>query len=131
MARNGWSRRFADPILLPNGGTLRTLRDAANYITKLPKREHDSPEWRTAIKVLMLVAASGGAACRILRAHLARPDHRNARHLSRLDVIDGRACAALCVSGERGTERETQSARHVHSAANRRIGRECGRSAVS
>lgn len=58
--RNGWSRTLADPILLPDGGTLRTLRDAANYITKLPKREHDSPAWRTAIKSLMLVAEHDG-----------------------------------------------------------------------
>jgi len=49
-------RRF----LLPDGGELRTLRDAANYITKLPKREHDAPPWRTAIEALMLVAEHDG-----------------------------------------------------------------------
>jgi hypothetical protein len=33
--------------------------DAADYITSLPKRESDLPEWQTAIEVLMLVARSG------------------------------------------------------------------------
>jgi hypothetical protein len=42
----GWSRTFDDPIPLPDGGELRTLRDAATYITKLPKREHDTFAWR-------------------------------------------------------------------------------------
>jgi hypothetical protein len=30
------------------------LRDAADYITSLPKKESDLPEWQTAIEVLML-----------------------------------------------------------------------------
>jgi len=56
----GWHRTFHDPIPLPSGGELITLRDAANFITKLPKREHDAPAWRTAITALMLVAEHGG-----------------------------------------------------------------------
>lgn len=51
---------FDDPIPLPGGGELITLRDAADYITELPKREHDAPEWRAAIEALMLVAEHGG-----------------------------------------------------------------------
>jgi hypothetical protein len=43
MPNKGWHRTFDDPIPLPDGGKLLTLRDAANYITKLPKREHDAP----------------------------------------------------------------------------------------
>jgi hypothetical protein len=35
---------------------LRTLRDAANHITKLPKAEHDAPEWQASIQALILVA---------------------------------------------------------------------------
>ena len=37
MADRGWSRRFDDPIPLPPGRQLVTPRDAALYITKLPK----------------------------------------------------------------------------------------------
>jgi hypothetical protein len=36
------------------------MRDAANYITKLPKAEHDAPEWQAAIEALILVADRGG-----------------------------------------------------------------------
>jgi hypothetical protein len=48
------------PSPLPDGGQLITLRDAANYITKLPKAEHDAPEWQAAIEALILVADRGG-----------------------------------------------------------------------
>jgi hypothetical protein len=36
------------------------LRDAANYVTKLPKAKHDAPEWQAAIEALILVAEHGG-----------------------------------------------------------------------
>lgn len=35
-----------DPIPLPRGRELVTLEDAGNYITKLPKAEHETPEWQ-------------------------------------------------------------------------------------
>lgn len=38
-----WSREF-DPIELPDGRELVTLRDAAAYITELPKKEAAAPE---------------------------------------------------------------------------------------
>jgi hypothetical protein len=41
MADAGWRRPFDDPIPLPSGRQLVTLKDAGNYITKLPKAEHD------------------------------------------------------------------------------------------
>jgi chromosome segregation and condensation protein ScpB len=59
MADNGWQRKFEEPIPLPDGRKLVTLRDAADYITSLPKKESDLPEWQAAIEVLMLVARSG------------------------------------------------------------------------
>jgi hypothetical protein len=39
---------------------LITLRDAATYITKLPKKESALPEWQAAIEALMLVVEHGG-----------------------------------------------------------------------
>jgi hypothetical protein len=39
---------------------LVTLRDAAQYIIKLPKAERELPEWETAIEWLMLVGEHGG-----------------------------------------------------------------------
>src|SRR5882762_10509432 len=37
--QGGWSREFDDPIPLPRGRRLVTLRDAGYFITKLPKAE--------------------------------------------------------------------------------------------
>ena len=39
-----------------------TLRDAAEYITELPKAEHDADEWQAAMQALLLVAEQGGPA---------------------------------------------------------------------
>jgi len=56
-----WSDRFEDdPIPLPDGRQLVTQRDAADYITKLPKAEHDAPEWQAAVEALILIAENGG-----------------------------------------------------------------------
>ena len=35
MTERGWKRRFDEPIPLPRGRQILTLRDAGNYITKL------------------------------------------------------------------------------------------------
>jgi hypothetical protein len=43
-----WSPLFEDPIILPRGRKLLTLKDAADYITKLPRKESDLPERQTA-----------------------------------------------------------------------------------
>ena len=42
--------------MLPSGKKLITLRDAAEYITELPKAEHDAEEWQAAMQALLLVA---------------------------------------------------------------------------
>jgi len=54
-----WDQVFFDPIMI-DGKTLRTLRDAAQYITKLPKAEHDADEWQAAMEALLLVAELDG-----------------------------------------------------------------------
>ena len=59
MADKGWKRKFEDPIPLPTGRQLLTLKDAADYVTKLPKKETDLAEWQTAIEVLMLCSRGG------------------------------------------------------------------------
>jgi hypothetical protein len=45
-----------EPNGLPKGKKLVTLRDAALYVTKLPKAEHDTEEWQAAMEALLLVA---------------------------------------------------------------------------
>lgn len=82
-----WSSRFAEPIPLPGGQELVTLRDAAHYITGLPKAEHDAPEWQAAIEALMLVVEQNGptmfgwiGVMRALNRHVERvfnPDRKD------------------------------------------------------
>jgi hypothetical protein len=55
-----WDQRFDDPIILPGRQQVVTLRDAALYITKLPKAEHDTKEWQAAMQALLLVADRDG-----------------------------------------------------------------------
>ena len=54
-----WSTPFEDPVPLPDGRALLTLKDAADYITKLPKSESNLPGWQTAIEILMLCGRGG------------------------------------------------------------------------
>jgi hypothetical protein len=60
VADRGWSRAFDEPIPLPRGRRLVTLQDAGNYITKLPKADHEAAEWQAAMEALILVATLGG-----------------------------------------------------------------------
>lgn len=82
-----WSTPFEDPIPLPDGRQFLTLRDAATYITKLPKAEHSAPEWQAAMEALILVAETGGptmlariGVMRALNRHVERvfnPDRKD------------------------------------------------------
>jgi hypothetical protein len=40
-----WSRSFDDPITTPDGKTLRTLKDAAEYVLALPEKTQAEPAW--------------------------------------------------------------------------------------
>ncbi len=55
-----WSRRFEDPIRLPDGTELQTLREAGNYIASLPRAEHESERWQAAIEALIMAAQDRG-----------------------------------------------------------------------
>ena len=55
-----WDQAFFDPIILPGRKPLLTLRDAAQYITRLRKAEHEATEWQAAMEALILVATLGG-----------------------------------------------------------------------
>jgi hypothetical protein len=46
--------------MVPDRKPLLTLRDAALYITKLPKAEHNAEEWQAAMAALLLVAEHDG-----------------------------------------------------------------------
>lgn len=54
-----WSASFDDPILLPDGRRLLTLKDAADHITNLPEAESDGAHWQVAIEALILCSRGG------------------------------------------------------------------------
>jgi hypothetical protein len=60
MAKKGWSRQFEDPIELPDGRKLITLKHAADYIMKLQKAEQKHEKWQTAVEVLIMAAEGRG-----------------------------------------------------------------------
>jgi hypothetical protein len=81
-----WSRKFDEPIPLPKGRQLVTLKDAGTYITKLPKAEHTAAEWQAAMEALILVATLGGPTMlarigimRALNRHVERVFSRTSR----------------------------------------------------
>ena len=55
-----WDQRFFDPIMLQGRRPLVTLRDAANYITTLPKAAHQAEKWQAGMEPLLLVAENSG-----------------------------------------------------------------------
>lgn len=55
-----WKLTFDDPIELPDGRNLITLRDADEYVAALPKAKRESPEWQTATEMLMAAAEKRG-----------------------------------------------------------------------
>jgi hypothetical protein len=48
-----WSRPFDDPVPTPKGKPHVTLKNAAAYIMKLPKREADAEHWQIAMEQLI------------------------------------------------------------------------------
>jgi hypothetical protein len=71
-----WDKRFVDPIAVPGRKPLVTLRDAATFITKLPKAEHDADEWQAAMQALLLVAEQDGPAM-LARIGIMRASNRH------------------------------------------------------
>ena len=97
-----WKRRFDDPIVLPDGRRLVTLQDAGTYITKLPKAEHEAPEWQAAMEALMLVATLGGPTM-FARIGMMRALNR---HVERVfDTTQGHALGKAQIEKRRMTGR--------------------------
>jgi hypothetical protein len=50
---DGWRKRFDDPIVLPDGTKLVSLRDAIRHLSEtVPKRDHDHPAVLLAATIL-------------------------------------------------------------------------------
>ena len=48
-----WDRPFDDPIVLPRRW-LETLRDAGEYVARLPRKMKNQEHWRTAAEALLI-----------------------------------------------------------------------------
>ena len=56
-----WSRRFDEPIPLPGGGKLVTLKDAIAWLSKeVPQAEHSMKEVQTAAHCVTEAAENNG-----------------------------------------------------------------------
>jgi hypothetical protein len=55
-----WEQLLFEPIELPDGRKLITLRDAGHYIQELPKATQDRPAWQAAAQALLLVVECNG-----------------------------------------------------------------------
>jgi hypothetical protein len=73
--RMSWDAAFDEPVELPNGKTARTLRNAGEYIAKLPKAEHEQKAWQTAMHCL-IEAAEGRGFIRFARMGMLQAIHR-------------------------------------------------------
>jgi hypothetical protein len=56
------------------------LEDAGNYITKLPKAEHEALEWHAAMQALILVGTKGGPTM-LARIGILRALNRHVEHV--------------------------------------------------
>ena len=70
-----WDASFDEPIELPNGKAARTLREAGQYITKLPKTEPAHKAWQTAMHCL-IEAAEGRGFTSFARMGMLQAIHR-------------------------------------------------------
>jgi hypothetical protein len=73
-----WSRALDDPIPLPDGRSIETLREAGQFIVALGKAR-ERPEWQAAAEVVLMAAEGKGplmhARIGVLRAlNAGKPD---------------------------------------------------------
>jgi hypothetical protein len=75
---DGWSRHFDDPIALPDGTKLATLKQAVAYLAKtVPKAEQNRPEVLAAADILTKAAEREIAWMFLARMAVLRALHRN------------------------------------------------------
>jgi hypothetical protein len=56
-----WDLKFNEPVQVPGKRKqLVTLRDAALYVTNLPKSEREAEHWRPAATLLGIIGERGG-----------------------------------------------------------------------
>jgi hypothetical protein len=64
-----WSTAFQEPAPLPGGKAIKTLKQAADHVRRLPKAKQNRPDWQQAVDTLIHAAETGGAWVQL--AHIA------------------------------------------------------------
>jgi hypothetical protein len=78
IREKGWSRPFDNPIPLPGGAVLKTLKEAVAYLAKtVPEAEQDMPEVLAAAEILTYAAEREIAWMFFARIATLRAIHRN------------------------------------------------------
>jgi hypothetical protein len=67
-----WSLKFDEPIALTKGKSLRTLRDAGEYVAALPKKESALPHWQLAASCLLSAVEKGDGLVMMARIAILR-----------------------------------------------------------
>ena len=108
-----WDRPFDQPVPLPNGAPAKTLRDAADYIKKLPKSERDRREWRLAVHMLLDAAEDRGP---VLFAKMGMERALN-REVEDVFNPDPKSRHSSCTGSGWAPRRKLPSARRIHGRA--------------
>jgi hypothetical protein len=70
-----WSNRFDEPIELPDGRKLRTLKEAIAWLAKeIPKKEHALPKVQTAARMVTEAAENNGPMVFARKPHHRKPE---------------------------------------------------------
>jgi hypothetical protein len=93
MAKVNWSRRFDDPVPMPDGSTIRTIGEAAEYARNLPKRLSDTVLWQHAAGDL-LMASEHAAFVFLARASFNAPSMATPRRRSATRKARKATCGA-------------------------------------
>ena len=82
-----WSLPFSEPIVLPDGSELATLRDADDHLNKFPKSDQGAEEWKAAAHCLIEAAEHGGAVA-FARIAMLRAMKLQADRAPTLELVD-------------------------------------------
>ena len=96
-----WSRKLLEPITIDDGRTFTTLREAAEFMLRLPDLLQASPRWIFAAEAMMKAA-------------------KPASSKTELSTAERRLRSALRADGVLGLKRETQSDRRKPKGRQRR-----------
>lgn len=67
-----WSTAFHEPVPLPGGKAIKTLKQAAEHVRRLPKAKQNREDWQAAVDTLIRAAETGGAWVQMARIAVLR-----------------------------------------------------------